>query len=106
MKDFNGFLDLYQFDDLFIEIATFPYNTKVYTKLKDPALLDERSYHPNYLMRSAVALSDYSSIETLERLSYDESWWVRWDVMHNPRTPQYVLDLIKFKDYLRYYDFT
>jgi hypothetical protein len=103
MKDFNGVLGLYQFDDLVIERSIFPYITKVYTKLKDPVLLEERSYHPNYLMRSAVALSDYSSIETLERLSYDESWWVRWEVAANPRTPQYVLDLHKFKGYLKYY---
>ena len=42
--------------------------------------------------------------ETLERLSYDEDYWVRWNVAENPNSPQYIKDLYKFKNYLRYYE--
>jgi hypothetical protein len=69
-----------------------------------PETLDRLSYDESCYVREGVAYNRNTPPEALERLSYDKDWRVRWSVALNPNTPQYVLDLIKFKNYLKYYE--
>ena len=69
----------------------------------DPYILDVLSNNTYWAARVGVAINPNTPPETLERLSYDEYWDVRCVVIKNPNTPQYIKDLNKFKNYLRFY---
>ena len=65
--------------------------------------LERLSYDESWRVRRGVADNPNTPIETLDRLSYDEAPGVRELVAHNRNTPQYIKDSIKFKEYLKYY---
>jgi hypothetical protein len=70
-----------------------------------PEILDRLSYDESWIVREGVALNPNTPPETLEQLANDGGSWIRYCVAYyNPNTPQYILDLIKFKNYLKYYE--
>lgn len=44
-----------------------------------------------------------TSIETLYRLADDKNLWIQYAIKNNPKTPQYLKDYLKFKDYFKCY---
>ena len=61
-----------------------------------PETLEILSHDNNYTIRWRVALNPNTSIETLERLSEDSDYYVRMAVINNNNIPTYL------KMYLRY----
>ena len=68
-----------------------------------PETLDLLSYDEDYNVRWRVAGNPNTPPGALEGLSYDEDSEIYFLVEWNPNTPQYILDLRKFKSYLKYY---
>ena len=70
-----------------------------------PEILDRLSYDEDWYVLCWVASNPNTPPETLDRLANHEGWCVLYCVAYyNPNTPQYILDLIKFKNYLKYYE--
>jgi hypothetical protein len=69
----------------------------------DPETLERLSYDESRVVRWEVAFNPNTSPETLERLYYDKDWAVRYFATKNPNTPQYIKDLHKFKKWLSFY---
>ena len=81
-------------------------NTDLARITNETEILDRMSYACDeyWEFRYYVANKRTTSPETLERLSYDKESAVRYSVLQNPNTPQYIKDLYKFKTYLRSMD--
>ena len=71
-----------------------------------PEALERLSYDKDSSVRYYVACNPNTPPEALERLSYDKDGDVRYVVAQISNAPQYIKDLLKFKRYLKYYDFT
>jgi len=69
-----------------------------------PKTLDSLSNDDDYGVRWHVVWNPNTPTETLERLANDKDSWVRSCVARNPSTPQYIRKYLKIKEFLNYYE--